>query len=81
MRTVNESIVEPIQPHQDNGKTPSFSALIKERFFLDIYKAAQGYGAYLGMDFLTADVGRITVTSFEIASAKLDFESCFAKRK
>ena len=70
--------IDTIQPHGDSSKAPSFSALVKERFSLDIYRAAQEYGEHLGMEFRSASLCRITVTSFEIASAQLDFEVfCF----
>lgn len=78
MSIVSEQTVETIQPYRDSNKKPSFAILVKERFSLEIYKQAQKYGDHLGMEFLSARLGRITVTSFEIASASLFFDVlCF----
>ena len=74
MNTVSEQSIEAIQPHWDSSKTPSFSALVKERFILDIFRAVRKYGEYLGMEYETASLDRTVVTSFEIASGKLDFD-------
>ena len=78
MSIVPVQAIDTVQPSWDSRKAPSFSVLVKERFALDIYKAAQKYSETQGMEFLSASLGRITVTNFKIASAQLDFEVlCF----
>jgi len=78
MSIVPVQALDTVQPRWDSSKAPSFSVLVKERFALDIFNAAQEYGENLGMEFQSATLGRITVNNFEIASAKLDFEVlCF----
>ena len=79
MSIVPVQAIDTVQPRWDSSKAPSFSALVKERFALDIYKAAKQYCETQGVEFLSASLGRITVTNFKIASAQLDFEVlCFA---
>ena len=79
MSIVPVQAIDTVQPRWDSSKAPSFSALVKERFALDIYKAAKKYSETQGVEFLSASLGRITVTNFKIASAQLDFEVlCFA---
>lgn len=79
MSIVPVQAIDTVQPRWDSRKAPSFSALVKERFALDIYKAAKKYSETQGVEFLSASLGRITVTNFKIASAQLDFEVlCFA---
>ena len=74
MNIVPVQAMDTVQPRWDSSKAPSFSALVKERFTIDIFNAARKYGENLGMEFQSASLGRITVTNFEIATAKLDFE-------
>ena len=79
MSTVPGQATDTVQTHWNSSKTPSFSALVKECFTLDIFSAAKKFGENRGMAFHSANLGRITVTSFEIASAQLDFEVlCYA---
>lgn len=74
MNIVPVQAIDTVQPRWDSSKAPSFSALVKERFTIDIFNAARKYSENLGMEFQSASLGRITVTNFEIATAKLDFE-------
>lgn len=74
MSIVSEQTVETIQSYWDSNKKPSFAALVKERFSLGIYKEAQKYCDQLGMEFLPAGLGGVTVISFDIASASLFFD-------
>ena len=74
MSIVSDQTIEMIQSYWDSNKKPSFTTLVKERFSLGIYKETQKYCDHLGMEFLSAGLGRVTVTSFEIASASLFFD-------
>lgn len=69
-----ERIVERLNAPNSHDRQPSFTALVKDRFLVDIYKAIGKHAANDGMEVRSICSGNATVTRVDMFAAQLFFE-------